>query len=57
MNRSQLEHIIRAGNTDADDIVVIGSQAILGAYPDAPGEPGYRVQLRVVRDPRVDARE
>lgn len=40
MNRSQLEHIIRAsaGNADANDIVVIGSQAILAAHPDAPRE-------------------
>ena len=40
MNRAQLEHIIRAaaGNADADDIVVVGSQAILGSFPDAPAE-------------------
>ena len=36
MKRSQLEHIIRAaaGNADTNDIVVIGSQAILATYPD-----------------------
>jgi hypothetical protein len=40
MRRSQLEHIIRAAATiaDDDDIVVIGSQAILGQYPDAPND-------------------
>ena len=40
MTRQQLEHIIRAaaGTVDVRDIVVIGSQAILGTYPDAPGE-------------------
>jgi hypothetical protein len=40
VNRSQLEHIIRAaaGNTDATDIVVVGSQAILGTFPEAPAE-------------------
>src|SRR5687767_14317844 len=40
MTRQQLEHIIRAAaaNADVRDIVVIGSQAILGAYPDAPAE-------------------
>jgi hypothetical protein len=40
VNRSQLEHIIRAaaGNADAADIVVIGSQAILASFPDAPEE-------------------
>jgi hypothetical protein len=33
-----LEHIIRAAATVADDrdIVVVGSQAILGQHPDAP---------------------
>ena len=40
MNRFQLEHIIRAscGNADATEVVVVGSQAILGVYPDAPDE-------------------
>lgn len=38
MTRQELEHIIRASAATANvrDIVVIGSQAILGAYPDAP---------------------
>ena len=40
MNRAQLEHVIRAAATIAGDteIVVIGSQAILGRYPQAPAE-------------------
>ncbi len=40
MTRHQLEHILRAagGNADTNDIVVIGSQAILGTYPEAPEE-------------------
>ncbi len=40
MNRSQLEHVIRAAAAIAGDtdIVVIGSQAILGRYPEAPAE-------------------
>ncbi len=40
MTRTQLEHIIRASGTISDDsdIVVIGSQAILGQFPDAPAE-------------------
>jgi len=40
MTREQLEHIIRASATIADDdeIVVIGSQAVLGQFPDAPAE-------------------
>jgi hypothetical protein len=38
MKRSQLEHVIRAAGTVADDtdIVVVGSQAILGQFPEAP---------------------
>lgn len=38
MKRNQLEHIIRAAATiaDDDDIVVIGSQSILGQFPNAP---------------------
>jgi len=40
MNRFQLEHVIRAaaGNANVRDIVVIGSQAILGKHPEAPAE-------------------
>jgi hypothetical protein len=40
MTRGQLEHIIRAAGTiaDVDDITVIGSQAVLGEFPDAPAE-------------------
>jgi hypothetical protein len=39
MKRSELEHIIRAAGRIAGDeeIVVIGSQAILGQFPDASG--------------------
>lgn len=38
MTREQLEHLIRAAAVIADDdtIVVIGSQAILGQFPQAP---------------------
>lgn len=38
MNRAALEHILRAAGAIADEreFVVIGSQAILGQFPDAP---------------------
>ncbi len=38
MRRSELEHVIRASGDIAEDneIVVIGSQSILGQFPDAP---------------------
>jgi hypothetical protein len=40
MTRAQLEHIIRAAGAiaDTEDLVVIGSQAVLGQFPDAPPE-------------------
>ena len=40
MTRQQLEHIIRAAAaiTKQDNLVIIGSQAILGQHPDAPEE-------------------
>ena len=40
MTRAQLEHVIGAAGTiaDVEDIVVIGSQAVLGEFPDAPAE-------------------
>ena len=38
MNRSQLEHIIRASAAilGTDQFVIVGSQSILGAYPSVP---------------------
>jgi hypothetical protein len=40
MTRAQLEHILRAAGaiTEEREIVVLGSQAILGTFPDAPAE-------------------
>ena len=40
MKRTELEHLIRAAADIADDpdIIVIGSQAILASFPDAPQE-------------------
>jgi hypothetical protein len=40
MTRSQLEHIIRAaaGIVNENELVIIGSQAVLGQFPDAPDE-------------------
>jgi hypothetical protein len=40
MTRAQLEHILRAAGalTQERDIVILGSQAILGTFPDAPDE-------------------
>ncbi|MBI2899597.1 MAG: hypothetical protein HYY17_05390 [Planctomycetes bacterium] len=40
MTRAQLEHIIRAAADIADDdeIMIVGSQAVLGQFPAAPAE-------------------
>lgn len=40
MNRTELEHLIRAAGaiTGAERLVIVGSQAILGAHPDSPAE-------------------
>lgn len=56
MQRHELEHLIRAAGaiTGADEIVVIGSQAILGARPDAHGSllRSVEADLFTFRDPR-----
>jgi hypothetical protein len=41
MTREQLEHVIRASGAiaEVERLVIIGSQAILGSYPEAPPEP------------------
>jgi hypothetical protein len=38
VTREQLEHIIRAASTiaDDDDLIIVGSQSILGQFPSAP---------------------
>lgn len=39
MTREELEHVIRAAaDVAGDHLIIIGSQAILGQYPNAPGE-------------------
>ena len=40
MTRQELEHIIRAAAdvTNQEELIIIGSQAILGQYPNAPEE-------------------
>jgi hypothetical protein len=40
VTRAQLEHLLRAASTIAEDdeIIVLGSQSILGQFPDAPAE-------------------
>ncbi len=47
MTRAQLEHAIRAACEVADDtdLIIFGSQAILGEHPGAP--PGLRGSIEV----------
>lgn len=49
MTRSELEHIIRAAADIADDdeIVVIGSQSVLGQFPEAPASLRVSVEADV----------
>lgn len=54
MNREQLEHLIRAaGSIVEDDLVIVGSQALLGAFPDAPPEllRSMEVDMYPISDP------
>jgi len=55
MLRQQLEHIIRAaaGITGASEFVIVGSQAVLGQFPQAPDELLVSMEADVfsLRDP------
>ena len=56
MKRHELEHLIRAAGaiTGADDIIVIGSQAILAARPDSPESllRSCEADMFTLRDPK-----
>jgi hypothetical protein len=56
VTRLELEHIIRAAAEIAidDEIVVVGSQAILGSFPDAPEELLVSVEADVYPKNRPD---
>lgn len=48
MNREEFDHVVRAAaDVVGDDIVVIGSQAILAQHPDAPEEMLRSAELDV----------
>lgn len=55
MQRHQLEHIIRAaaGITGSPEFVIVGSQAVLGQFPQAPEELLISIEADVfsLRDP------
>lgn len=56
MQRHELEHLIRAAGaiTGADEIIVIRSQAILGAFPNAPPSllRSCEADVFTLRDPK-----
>ena len=49
MNREQLEHAIRAACTVSEDqeLIIFGSQAILGQFPEAPTELRKSIEVDV----------
>lgn len=55
MQRSELEHVLRAAGaiTARTEWVIVGSQAILGAVPDAPPEITVSEEIRSRLRPRV----
>ena len=56
MRRADLEHVIRAAAaiTGEDELVVVGSQAILGPHPDAPASLTRSVEADVYPRHRPD---
>lgn len=52
MKRSELEHVLRAASaiTQQSEFIIVGSQALLGQYPDAP--PELTVSMEVDIFPR-----
>ena len=56
MTRLNLEHVIRAAGTIADDpdIIVVGSQSVLGQFPDARSELLVSVKADVYPKNRPD---
>lgn len=56
MTRLNLEHIIRAAGTIADDpdLVVIGSQSVLGQFPNAPAALRISMEADVYPKNRPD---
>lgn len=59
MKRRELEHVIRAAASIADDpeIIVIGSQAVLGSIPDAPAPLLVSVEADVIPKNRPERAE
>lgn len=50
MKRADLEHIIRAAGAiaESDELIIIGSQAVLGQWPEAPAELVQSMEADIV---------
>jgi len=59
MNRQELEHILRASAdiTGQKDFIVIGSQSILGKFPDAPRSLRHSMELDLYPKDRPELAE
>jgi len=57
MNREQLEHAIRAACSVSEDqeLIIFGSQAILGQFPEAPSELRKSIEVDVSPKNRPEA--
>jgi hypothetical protein len=57
MNREQLEHAIRSACTVSEDqeLIIFGSQAILGQFPEAPAELRKSIEVDVSPKNRPEA--
>jgi hypothetical protein len=57
VNRDQLEHAIRAAcDVSKDqDLIIFGSQAIVGTYPDAPGDLRASIEIDIQPKNRPEA--
>jgi hypothetical protein len=56
MKRSELEHVLRAAAaiTQESDFIIVGSQAILAEYPDAPSELTVSMEVDIFPRDRPD---
>lgn len=57
MNRDQLEHAIRAACDVSQDqeLIIFGSQAIVGTYPEAPGDLRASIEVDIQPKNRPEA--
>lgn len=57
MNRAQLEHAIRAACevSKDDELIIFGSQAIVGTYPEAPGDLRASIEIDIQPKNRPEA--